>query len=336
MSKPNGLSGIINYGNSCYMNTALQCLSNIPSLRDFFLNKIFLNDLDQKKNECDFTIEFYKIILALWNKNCIIRPNSFKKEIMRLVLKTGSNINFLGNNQNDVQEFLLFILNNLHNSLSKKVNMKINGKIQNEMDIKIMESMKLWKSFYKDDYSIIIKLFYSQQVSYIYDLNNNLRSTSYQPVCYYTLPINDRCNNIYECLNLYADLEVIETKYYDENTKENIDAKKKISLWTTPEILIIVFKRFTNNKEKIDKDIDFPIDNLNLNKYCVGYDRNTNVYNLIGICNHIGNLNFGHYYSYVLNSIDKKWYEINDTNISLLDKNNINTENAYCLFYQKI
>lgn len=336
MSLPNGLSGLINFGNTCYMNTAIQCLSNIPIFRKYFLKKHFLNDLKVNKKETNLTIQWYKLLLGLWTKNCIITPNTFRQEIRILVFKSGMNMNLLGNGQNDVQEFLLFLLTNLHESLSKKVKMNITGEIKNEMDKCAKEALQSWIKFFKNDYSFIIKNFYSQQVSYIYDLNKNLRSTTYQPVCYYTLPINDDCNSIYDCLDLYVDYEEMDTKYYDEKTKENIDFLKQIKFWNTPNILIIVLKRFNNDGSKIESLIDFPIDELNLNKYCIGYDRNNNKFRLVSISNHIGNLNFGHYYSYVLNSIDNNWYEMNDTNISRIDKDSIITDKSYCLFYQKI
>jgi len=104
--------------------------------------------------------------------------------------------------------------------------------------------------------------------------------------------------------------------------------------WSTPKILIIVLKRFNNIGEKINKLIDFPLTNLNLNKYCIGYQRKTNIYNLFGVCNHIGDLDSGHYYSYCLKN--KDWLNYNDESVTLIDKSNIITRNCYCLFYRKI
>lgn len=38
VEKPLGLCGLTNLGNSCYMNSALQCLSNTPQLTHYFLS----------------------------------------------------------------------------------------------------------------------------------------------------------------------------------------------------------------------------------------------------------------------------------------------------------
>ena len=81
--------------------------------------------------------------------------------------------------------------------------------------------------------------------------------------------------------------------------------------------------------------IDFPINNLDLKEYCIGYDKNKSVYNLYGVCNHSGNVNGGHYYAYCKNR-NSKWYKYNDTSISEIDESRIVSSNAYCLFYEKI
>tara|TARA_A100001015_G_scaffold171866_2_gene191015 strand:+ start:1197 stop:2219 length:1023 start_codon:yes stop_codon:yes gene_type:complete len=333
-----GLSGLVNFGNTCYMNSAIQCLSNVEILRDYFLDKDFLEDLNKEKEELSLVVNWYKLLNHMWSGNNTIAPKNFRQDIRIMAFKGGINYNLVGNGQNDVQEFIQFFISSLHNCLSRKVQMTINGKIINDLDKKAFEAMKSWKTFFKDDYSFIVEKFYSQHSSSIYDLNKNLKSTIYEPICYYTLPIPNKENiDLYDCLDLYTDLEKMneENKWYDEKNKEYIECYKEIKFWSTPKVLIIVLKRFLNDGSKISNLIDFPIKNLNINKYCVGYSKRSNIYDLVGISNHIGNLNSGHYYAYCKNIEDNKWYEFNDTNVRKMNKEEIITENAYCLFYVK-
>ena len=333
-----GLNGLVNFGNTCYMNSAIQCLSNIKILRDYFLTKKFLEDINKEKSELALTVNWYKLLNGLWLDDKVISPHNFRKEIRILALKNGMNLNLVGNGQNDVQEFLQFLINSLHNCLSRKVQMTITGKIVNDLDKNAFEAMKSWKVFFKDDYSFIIENFYSQHSSSIFDLEKNHKSTIYEPICYYTLPIPDKDElDIYNCLDLYTDYERMDddNKWYDEKNKEYIDCYKQIKFWSTPKVLIIVLKRFMNDGSKINKLINFPINNLNLNKYCIGYSKKNNIYDLVSISNHIGNLNSGHYFAYSKNIEDNKWYEYNDTSVNEINVNSIVTKNAYCLFYVK-
>ena len=94
-----------------------------------------------------------------------------------------------------------------------------------------------------------------------------------------------------------------------------------------------VLAPITNNGKKIVNLIDYPIDNLDLTKYCIGYDKKKSIFSLVGVCNHIGTLNSGHYYSYCKQN--DEWYNFDDTSVSKINKNDIITNNAYCLFYKK-
>lgn len=332
--KDKGLSGLVNYGNTCYMNTAIQCLSNIPKLTHYFKNKNFVEDLKSDVIERDLTVQWYKLMDGLWSNNCVISPQSFRREVRILALKQGIYLNFVGNGQNDVQEFLVFMIESMHNALCKKVRMVISGSVENDLDKCALEAMKNWKLFFKDNYSIFVELFYSQNSSSIYSLDGKLLSTNYQPCCYYTLPILENSKTLYDCFDNYTNREKLtgENMWLNEDTGEYIEVYKKINFWKLPNVLIIVLKRFTNDGDKINNLIKFPFE-LDLRKYCVGYKKNTFTYNLISVANHDGSLNGGHYYSYVKN-MNGKWYNYNDTNVSEMKKDDIITSSAYCLFYQ--
>ena len=332
--KDKGLSGLVNYGNTCYMNSAIQCLSNIPFLTHYFKNKKFVGDLKQNVLERNLTVQWYKLIEGLWGSNCVISPQSFRREVRILALKQGIYLNFVGNGQNDVQEFLVFMIESMHNALCKKVNMTITGSVENELDKCALEAMKNWKIFFKDNYSIFVELFYSQVSSAIYSLDGRLLSTNYQPSCFYTLPISSKSKTLYDCFDDFTNREKLDgdNKWLNEETNEYIEVYKKINFWSLPKILIIVLKRFNNNRTKIGSLIKFPFE-LDLSKYCVGYRKNTYKYDLMSVANHDGGLNGGHYYAYVKN-VNGKWYNFNDTNVSEMNKDNVVSESAYCLFYQ--
>ena len=337
--KNRGLSGIVNYGNTCYMNSAVQCLSNITPLTLFFINKKFISDIKNESLERDLVVQWYKLLVGLWSNNCIVSPQSFRREVKILAFKQGVYLNFIGNKQNDVQEFLVFMIDSLHNGICKEKN--IQYEIPNEEEKKnknlkecSIEAIKNWDIFFKNNYSIFIELFYSQISSSIYSIDKKKLSTIYEPCCFLNLPINDKSNNLYDCFNNFTSMEKMENenKWYNDKTKCYQEAFKKINFWKLSKIIIIVLKRFNNKCEKISTLIDIPLV-LDLSKYCIGYNKEKYKYDLISISNHIGSLEGGHYYSYILNQ-NKKWYNYNDTNVCQIDKDNLITKNAYCLFYK--
>ena len=71
-------------------------------------------------------------------------------------------INFTGFNQNDTQEFLILMIDTLHESLSREVKITISGKVKNSQDKMALAAMKSWKTHFKSSYSKIIELFYGQ------------------------------------------------------------------------------------------------------------------------------------------------------------------------------
>jgi len=336
--KNKGLCGLSNLGNTCYMNSAIQCISNTPSLTAYFITNRYQEDNNTSKIEHHLVTEWKRLIDGLWtNERCIITPRSFHKIVLLLSQKLGYNVHFGNLSQNDVQEFILFMVNTLHEALCSKVIVKITGEVKNDLDKLALKAMTSWKQFFKDNYSIIIELFYSQLFSAIKCPDCSYISMVFNPICYHTLPIPNKTQNItlYDCYQMFTDNEKLDgdNMWKCDKCNEYKCANKRLLLWTTPKILIICLKRFKNMR-KNNVLIDFPIKNLNLKNYCIGYDKGKSIYHLYGICNHTGNVGGGHYYAYCKNKNDK-WYNYNDTSVTEIKETNLVTKNAYCLFYEK-
>ncbi|CAF1201204.1 unnamed protein product [Didymodactylos carnosus] len=105
-----GLCGLINMGNTCYMNSALQCLSNIPQLTDYYLNFTLNNDEQSVSNV------YYKLIKQMWSgEYSFITPKQLKE-----VVSQHASI-FTDYRQKDAQEFMNVLLNVLYQEQSVSI-----------------------------------------------------------------------------------------------------------------------------------------------------------------------------------------------------------------------
>ncbi len=328
--KDMGLSGLVNLGNTCYLNSTIQSLSYTVPLTEYFLSGNYKEELNLEKEEYKMCNEYYRLLQGLWEDNCIVKPVSFKETL------GGFKSMFKGYQQQDAQEALISLMDLLHMGSSYEVKIKITGQAKNETDKMMVESIKSWKKYFKNEHSLIMELFYGQYISKLCCKTCKKSSTTYDPFCIISLPITQNCLNIYDCFDNFSIQETLEedNKWKCENCNNFSNASKEIKLWKSPEILIILFKRFDFLVgQKINKKIEFPFDELNLNKYVGGYDKNNSIYELYAIINHIGpDMRAGHYYSYCKN-YNGKWYEFNDSDVKEL--NRVSMDNAYVIFYKK-
>uniref|UniRef100_A0A8C5GJH5 Ubiquitin carboxyl-terminal hydrolase n=1 Tax=Gouania willdenowi TaxID=441366 RepID=A0A8C5GJH5_GOUWI len=107
-----GLTGLKNIGNTCYMNAALQALSNCPPLTQFFLECGGLVRTDKKPALCK---SYQKLVSDLWHKN---RPSYVVPTTLFQGIKA-INPMFRGYSQQDSQEFLRCLMDQLHEELKE-------------------------------------------------------------------------------------------------------------------------------------------------------------------------------------------------------------------------
>ncbi|XP_072129438.1 ubiquitin carboxyl-terminal hydrolase 33 isoform X1 [Mobula birostris] len=112
--KSRGLTGLKNIGNTCYMNAALQALSNCPPLTLFFLECGGLVQTDKKPA---LSKSYQKLMAEIWHKN---RPSYVVPTSLFQGIKT-VNPMFRGYSQQDAQEFLRCLMDQLHEELKEQV-----------------------------------------------------------------------------------------------------------------------------------------------------------------------------------------------------------------------
>ena len=341
--KDKGLSGLANIGNTCYINSLLQILSHTYELNDFLNLQTYKKRLN-KKADSVLLIEWDNLRQMLWQENCIISPGKFVSTIHQIAKHKKMEL-FTGYAQNDLPEFLLFMIDCFHNSLSRHVDMTIDGSIKSNTDKIAVQCFEMTKRMFSKEYSEIWQMFYGIHVSQIIsideltDESGKVLSSSQEPFCIINLsiPQDNKNPSLLDCFDLYVEGEKLEGEnaWYNEATNEKQSVYKKIIYWSLPEILIIDIKRFNNKNNKNQMLITFPLENLDLSKYVIGYKRESYIYDLYGICNHSGSVSGGHYTSFVKNA-NGKWYHFNDTSVvEVVNQGYLISPKAYCLFYRK-
>lgn len=338
--KGRGLSGLVNLGNTCFVNSCMQIFSHTYELNNLLTHTAYKKKLVNKP-ESLLLIEWDNLRATLWKENQIANPSKFLQIIQKLARIKGANL-FTGFEQNDVSEFFMFMIDSFHTAMSREVVVGITGESKTDEDRIAVICYNMMKDMYSKSYSEFVKLFFGTMVSQLISNETHEElSIKAEQYCTLSLPMPENrsrhdSHKLEDCFKLLLDGEILsgENAYYNEKSGKKEDVTKKISLWSFPNILVIDLKRFNSQNVKNQALIVFPLDNLNLSKYVVGYDKESYVYDLYGICNHSGGVLGGHYTSYVKNA-NGKWYLFNDTTVSETEPSQLISSKAYCLFYRK-
>lgn len=153
---------MVNLGNTCYLNAALQCLSHIAVFSHYFLRNEYLknlniSDANKDGSQGEVTCALADIFKRLWfssENTKYIDPTPFKRVF-------GSRFkDFENNDQQDAQEFLMFLLNCLHDDLNTNSQMRVSHR--ESMSAKTFEQVRNYNlSFYnRHNKSLISTIFH--------------------------------------------------------------------------------------------------------------------------------------------------------------------------------
>ncbi|XP_077184238.1 ubiquitin carboxyl-terminal hydrolase 36 isoform X3 [Paroedura picta] len=301
-------AGLHNLGNTCFLNSTLQCLTYTPPLTNYLLSKEHSRSCHHG-GFCMMCIMQNHMIQAFANSGNAIKPVSFIRDLKKIAR------HFRFGSQEDAHEFLRYTIDAMQKAC-------LNGYTKLDRQT---QATTLVHQIFGGYLRSRVKCSVCKSVSDTYDP-------------YLDVALEIRAANIVRALELFVKADVLsgENAYMCAKCKKKVPATKRFTIHRASNVLTISLKRFANfSGGKITKDVGYP-EFLNIRPYMSQSTGDPVMYGLYAVLVHSGySCHAGHYYCYVKAS-NGQWYQMND---SLVHSSNIKVvlnQQAYVLFYLRI
>ncbi|XP_076856355.1 ubiquitin carboxyl-terminal hydrolase 42 [Brachyhypopomus gauderio] len=298
-------AGLQNLGNTCFLNSALQCLSYTAPLANYMLSREHSKTCHEP-GFCMMCTMQNHITQVFANSGNVIKPFSVLNELKRIAK------HFRIGSQEDAHEFLRYTVDTMQKSC-------LSG---NTLDRQTQAT------------TLIHQIFGGYLRSRLKCLNCKAVSDTFDQYLDIALDIKT-APTITKALEQFVKPEQLDgdNAYKCTTCKKMVQASKRFTIHRSSNVLTIALKRFANfNGGKIAKDVRYP-EYLDMRPFMSQSHGEPQLYGLYAVLVHSGfSCHAGHYYCYV-KSGNGQWYEMNDASVSVSDIRSVLNQQAYLLFY---
>jgi ubiquitin C-terminal hydrolase len=335
--------GLQNIGNTCFLNVVLQALRLCPAIGAIFLKDTLVPREASKKK--DLLPGFQTLMKDFWKKapgateKPVMVPRGFFQTLTRVLDDTKDDW-YRHGQQADSAEALQYIIDALHDTTYRRVQMNIRGGATTAEEQSQIKALESWAQFYSKEYSPFIHNFYGQsQVKVTCDGCGTV-SERYEPWLMLKAPIpgsevvGGPAPNLDACIRAAFAPETIDD-YHCDKCKKASRAQMTTQISRLPPFLIVALKRFTNAGHKVRGKIVWNLETTDLSQVLsfhrnpFGEARLEKQYTTVSVIEHIGGVHGGHYHMF--NKQKDKWYNYDDSSVRSVPPEQVVTDDSYIM-----